>query len=107
MGCDFDAGNLSYLTESFNGTGPFEAVQCQYVLTSGSVTFALFVFGTLSLMYYISDDSFIIPTVLAVMLGGVVMSEMPAGFVQIAALVFVMVGTVSILYIVHRVRQGN
>lgn len=107
MACDITpAGNLSYLT-NFNGTGPFEAVQCQYVLTVGSLTFALFVFGTLALMYYISDDSFIIPTVLAVILGGVVFTELPGGFVQIAALVFVLVGSVSILYIIHRVRQGN
>lgn len=107
MACDYDAGNLSYLTEAFNGTAPFEAVQCQYTLVVGGTTFALFVFGTLGLMYYISDDSFIVPTVLAVMLGGVVFSELPVGFVRIAALAFVMVGSVSILYIIHRVRQGN
>lgn len=107
MSCDYNpAGNLSYLTE-FNGTAPFEAIQCPYVLTVGDMTFALFVFGTLGLMYYISDDSFVIPTVLAVILGGVLFSEMPGGFVQIAALVFVMVGTISILYIIHRIRQGN
>lgn len=106
MPCDFPAGNLSYLT-NFNGTGPFEAVQCQYVLTAGSLTFALFVFGTLSIMYYISDDSFLIPLVLAVILGGVVFVELPGGFIQIAALVFVMIASVSVLYIIHRVRQGN
>jgi len=107
MACDYDgAGNLSYLT-NFNGTSPFEAVQCPYVLTVDSLVFATFVLGTLALMYYISDDSFVIPTILAVLLGGVLFTEMPAGFVQIAALVFVMMGSISILYIIHRVRQGN
>lgn len=107
MACDFSpAGNLSYLTD-LNSTGPFQAVQCPYVLTVGSLTFALFVFGTLALMYYISDDSFVIPVVLATMLGGVVFVELPGGFVQVAALVFVIIGSVSILYIIHRVRQGN
>lgn len=107
MTCNYSAGNLSYLSEAFNGTGPAQSVICQYELTVGMPVFALFVFGSLGLMYYISDDSFIIPTVLAVMLGGVLFAELPPGFVRIAALVFVMVGSVSVLYIVHRVRQGN
>lgn len=106
MACDYDLGNLSYLTD-FNSTAPFEAVQCQYVLVVGSLGFALFVFGVLALMYYTSDDSFVIPIILGVLLGSVVMSEMPAGFVQIAALVFVVVGTTAILYMMHRVRGGN
>lgn len=106
MACDYNAGNLSYLTE-FNSTAPFEAVQCQYVLITGSLVFALFVFGTLALMYYTSDDSFVIPIVLGTMVGGVVMSEMPAGFVRIAAIVFVIGGAISVLYMIHRVRQGN
>lgn len=105
MACNFDpAGNISYLT-NFNGTAPFEAVQCPYVLTVGSLVFALFVLGTLALMYYISDDSFVIPTVLAVLLGGVLFQYLPGGFVQIAALVFVVIGSISILYMIHRVRQ--
>lgn len=104
--CNYSAGNLSYLTD-LNGTNPLNAVLCQYELVVGGVTFALFVFGTVALMYYISDDSFAVPTVLAVMLGGVIFSELPAGMVRIAALLFVMVGSASILYIIHRVRQNN
>lgn len=107
MACNYSAGNISYITEAFNGTAPADLINCQYQLSVGMEVYALFVFGTLGLMYYISDDSFIIPTVLAVMLGGVLFAELPAGFVRIAALVFVMIGSVSVLYIIHRVRQGS
>jgi len=105
MACNYSVGNLSYLT-NLNGTGPRSAIICQYELTVGLTVFALFVFGTLSLMYYISDDSFVIPVVLATMLGGVLFADLPAGFVRIAALVFVMVATAAIMYVVHRIRQS-
>lgn len=107
MACNYSAGNLSYLTEGLNGTSGPEAITCQYELVVGATTLGLFVFGTLALMYYIADDSFVVPTVLAVMLGGVVFASVPPGLVRIAALVFVLIATVSVLYIVDRIRAGN
>lgn len=64
----------------------FDAVWCTYVGPS-SVTFvALAVFGPLMLAYYVHGDSLKIPVVLAIILGGVIGSQVPGGMTQLAIL---------------------
>jgi len=65
----------------------FEAVYCVFGDSVGVLLFPLLVWGAMGLALYIFSGSLIMPLVLTIILGGVLVVQLPAGPVQFVAAV--------------------
>ena len=84
---------------------PFDYVFCQYEAVLGGTVFALFVFGTILLGYRIQGGSIVVPLVLVVMLGAVIVVQLP-GIAVNALVVMFMLGTpLAVIYLIMRIRE--
>lgn len=101
MACRDFAALFDFLV-NFNGKHAFDFVACFYTDTAGMTLFALFVFGTLFAMYFVGDDSFLVPIVLAVLFGSVVVVELPGNLVMTLVVALVFGGGAAGMYIFHR-----
>lgn len=83
-----------------------DAVICTFTFSPliEGVTLGMFVYGTLLAMYYISDDTLIVPLVLLVVLGAVIVPELPSGVVDVAVVVLMFAGAASVMFYIHRAR---
>lgn len=91
---------------AFNGTAPFDAIYCPLLDSLGDgALIALFVFGPLMAMYYIHNDSPVVPIVLGVMLGSVIVAELPATVVNLFTVILVLVAPAAVLFMIHRARS--
>lgn len=87
-----------------SGANLYYAIQCAFTTQVSPATIAVFVFGTLGLMYYSADRSIVVPLVLALMLGGIVITALPAGGQSLAAIVAVFGVAIGIMYLLQRSR---
>jgi len=88
------------------GGNLFWAIKCSFTGTPGvaDATLALFLFGTLGVMYYTADGSVVIPLVMSIMLGSIVVAFLPAGALNLAVVVLVFGVGAGVFYLLHRAR---
>lgn len=104
MACSDQSSNFDFFT-SFNGSAPFDAIYCPYLDSLGDgAVIALFVFGPLMFMYYVHNDSPIVPIVFGVMLGSVIVAELPATVVNLFTVLLVTLAPAAVLFMIHRAR---
>lgn len=103
MSCS-DFGALFDFLVNFDGKHAFDFVACFYTDTTGMAVFALFVFGTLFAMYYVGDDSFLVPIVLSVLFGSVIVVELPGNMVMVLVTALALGGPAVAMYLFHRAR---
>jgi hypothetical protein len=83
MACsDYDAYFQFLKNEQF-----FDAVYCVFADSVGVLLFPLLVWGSMGTALYIFSGSLIMPLVLTIILGGVVVVQLPAGPIQFVAAV--------------------
>lgn len=87
-----------------SGANLYYAIQCAFTTQVSPATVAVFVFGTLGLMYFSADRSIVVPLVLAIMLGGIVVTALPAGAQSLVAIVAVFGVAVAVMYMLQRSR---
>lgn len=79
----------------------FDAIYCPYGDLLGGTVFALLFFAPISMALYIYSGSIILPFVLAVILGAVIVVQLPGAAVSLAAalalLVIILAGTAIVL----------
>lgn len=101
MACSDYSDPLQFLTD-FTGSHPFDAIYCPYFDVVGGPILALFVFGMLLLMYRIHGDSMIVPLVLVMMLGSIIVVQMPGLGVKVFLIGFMLGVPMAVMYIVWR-----
>lgn len=83
MACsDYDTYIAFFQNEQF-----FEAVYCVFGDSVGVLLFPLLVWGAMGTALYIFSGSLIMPLVLTIILGGVLVVQLPAGPIQFVAAV--------------------
>jgi len=98
MVCDPNTSEIAYLLN-------FEfikAFSCTYFNSAGMLVTGLFVYGGISLSIYIRTDSVLIPTVLMLITGGAVLSQVAAPAIRVAGLLLVTVGAGAVAYLYRR-----
>jgi hypothetical protein len=85
----------------------FDAVFCPFGDVLGGVGFALFVFGAIGLSLYIYSGSVVMPLVLTLILGSVVVTQLPSIAAQlVGAVVLLGIAIAGYLIVIrsHRLR---
>ena len=98
MVCDPNTSEIAYLLN-------FEfikAFSCTYFNSAGMLVTGLLVYGGISLSIYIRTDSVLIPTVLLLITGGAVLSQVAAPAVRVAGLLLVTVGAGAVAFLYRR-----
>lgn len=98
MVCDPNTSEIAYLLN-------FEfikAFSCTYFNSAGMLVTGLLVYGGISLSIYIRTDSVLIPTVLMLITGGAVLSQVAAPAIRVAGLLLVTVGAGAVAYLYRR-----
>jgi len=98
MVCDPNTSEIAYLLN-------FEfikAFSCTYFNSAGMLVTGLLVYGGISLSIYIRTDSVLIPTVLLLITGGAVLSQVAAPAIRVAGLLLVTVGAGAVAYLYRR-----
>ena len=98
MVCDPSTSEIAYLLN-------FEfikAFSCTYFNSAGMLVTGLLVYGGISLSIYIRTDSVLIPTVLLLITGGAVLSQVAAPAVRVAGLLLVTVGAGAVAFLYRR-----
>lgn len=103
MACSDFNDNFEFL-KNLNSTHGADAIICSYTDVVGMAAFAVFVFGTLALMYRLHGRSWIVPLVLAIMFGSIVIVELPGIAVRMAVLGSMILVPAGVLYLFHRAR---
>lgn len=79
-----------------------KAVTCTYAGTAGLLLTGLLVYGAVGLSIYIRTSSIVIPTVLLLLTGGAVLSQVAAPGVQIATILILVSGGGAVAYLYYR-----
>lgn len=83
----------------------FDAIYCTFGDQLGGVMFALMVFGALILALYIHSGSIELPLVVTVILGAVVVTQLPGVAVQVVAVTLVVGMAVFGMYLILRLNR--
>lgn len=97
--------DFSSYTEFIRNGQFMDAIICPYADQMGMMVFAMLVYGAISTSLYIYTGSIIIPLVLAILIGAIVMIELPAIAANIAVLAAVVVIAVGV-YLLYRRAEG-
>jgi hypothetical protein len=96
--CDASMSFTDYLT-AFQF---IQAVTCTYTGAAGFFVAGLLFYGGIGTAIYVRTGSIVIPTILILLTGGAVLSQVAAPGVQVAALVVTVVGAGAITYLYYR-----
>lgn len=95
--CDAGTSGIAYLLDwKF-----IQAFTCSYANTVGLLVLGMMVYGGVSLSIYIRTGSVVIPSVLLLLTGGVVLSQVAAPVVGIATVMLLTVGGGLVAYVYY------
>lgn len=101
MACS-DYSTLAEVRDGLVEGAFFDAITCSYTMGQGmpGELLAFIVFGGVAIAMFIKAESTVMPLVLTILMGSIVLSQLPASAVQLGAIVIILMLGVAIYLII-------